>query len=135
MEVEVPKKPEVTPATAMLAVVRLGDQPRLDSVMAKMTAQPIKRESPRCESEAIAHAPSREPGMRAMEEIATISQDTAARALSMVVVEMTKASRRMSVGTSSGLMSAKIGVAMVPSPNPIVPWQIVPTRMSTPINT
>lgn len=71
--------------------------------------------------------------MRAMEEMATMSQDTAERALSIVVVEMTNASRRMSVGTSSGLMSAKMGVAMVPSPNPMVPWQIVPTRMSTPM--
>ena len=133
MEVEVPRNPEAAPATAMLAVVRLGDQPRLDKVMAKMTAQPMNRESPRWEREAIAHAPSREPGIRAMEETATMSQDTAERDLSIVVVEMTKASRRISVGTSSGLISAKIGVAMVPRPNPMVPWQIVPTRISTPM--
>ena len=109
MDVDVPRNPEAAPATAMLAVVRLGDQPRLDKVMAKMTAQPMKMDSPRWEREAIAHAPSSEPGMRAMEEMATMSQDTAERALSIVVVEMTKASRRISVGTSSGLISAKIG--------------------------
>ena len=75
IEVEVPRMPEATPAMSVLAVVGRGLHPKLDSVIARSTAQPIKMDSPSGERLAIAQAPTREPGMRAREEMPTTRQD------------------------------------------------------------
>ena len=75
IEVEVPRIPEATPAMSVLRVVGRGLHPKLDSVMAKSTAQPMKMERPLGERLAIAHAPTKEPGMRAREEMPMTRQD------------------------------------------------------------
>ena len=113
--------PEATPAMSVLAVVGRGLHPKLDSVIARSTAQPMKMDSPSGERMAIDHAPTREPGMRAREEMPTTRQDVSRKVRASVKLEMHSASSRMSVGTSSGRMSAIMGVAMVPKPKPMVP--------------
>ena len=75
MEVEVPKMPEATPAMSVLRVVGRGLHPKLDRVMAKSTAQPMKMDNPSGDRLAIAQAPIKEPGMRAREEIPTTRQE------------------------------------------------------------
>lgn len=121
MEVEVPKKPDRVPAMTVLETLTFGVHPKELRTMVKITAQPINNCSELVDKMANAHTAKNVPGRRAMLEYKTIFQSVSDQDRCKVVHAMTKAKQRTTTGTSSGFNKAMMGVAIVPSPNPMTP--------------
>ena len=132
IEVEVPRKPDSTPAITVFPALTLGVQPKELKTMVKMTAQPINSCSELVDNTASAHTAKKVPGRRAMLEYNTIFQSVSAHARCKVEHAMIKARQSTTTGTRSGFKSAMMGVEMVPSPKPITPWTVAPTKMISP---
>ena len=132
IEVDVPRKPDSTPANMVFGALTFGVQPKELSAIVNITAHPINNCSELVDKIASAHTANAVPGSRAILEYHTIFQSVSDQERCSVVQAMTKARHRTTTGTSSGFMSAMIGVEIVPSPKPMTPCTVEPMKMMSP---
>lgn len=132
MEVDVPRNPESRPAKMVFGALTFGVQPKELSTMVNITAQPINNCRELVDKIANAHTARTVPGRRAILEYHTIFQSVSDQERCSVVQAMIKAKHRTTTGTSSGFMSAMIGVEIVPSPKPMTPCTVEPMKMMSP---